>query len=58
MLVLTRRVGESLIITHKEYPEFEMEVSIKSMKGGQVKISIKADKNVVIMRNELLQVEK
>lgn len=48
MLILTRRVGESLIIGE------DVEVSVLSVKGSQVRIGIKAPKGVAVHRQEIL----
>ena len=50
MLVLTRRVGESLNLYEKD---LEIEILICSVRGSHVKIGIKAPKNVKILRSEL-----
>lgn len=49
MLILTRRVGESLIIGD------DVTVSVLSVKGNQVRIGIDAPKDVNIVREELLK---
>ena len=49
MLVLARRVGESIII------EGGIEITVLSMEGNQVKIGIDAPKEVNIVRKELLK---
>ena len=48
MLILTRRVGESVIIGE------DVEVSVLSVKGSQVRIGIKAPKGVAVHREEIL----
>jgi carbon storage regulator len=48
MLILTRRVGESVIIGE------DVEVSVLSVKGSQVRIGIKAPKGVAVHRQEIL----
>lgn len=55
MLILTRRVGESLIIGD------DIVVSVLEIKGNQVRIGIEAPKNVSVHRNEVyerIQAEK
>ncbi|WP_367670536.1 carbon storage regulator CsrA [Sodalis-like secondary symbiont of Drepanosiphum platanoidis] len=55
MLILTRRVSESLIIGD------EVKVTILGIKGNQVRIGIDAPKKVSIHREEIyqrIQVEK
>jgi carbon storage regulator len=51
MLILTRRVGESLIIGQ------DVEVSVLSVKGSQVRIGINAPKGLAVHRSELRQRE-
>lgn len=47
MLILTRRVGESLIIND------DITVTILGVKGNQVRVGIKAPKNISIHREEV-----
>ncbi len=49
MLILTRRTGEALIIGD------DIEVTVLSVNGNQVKIGIDAPKDVEILREELLE---
>ncbi len=49
MLILTRRVGESLMIGD------EVSVTILGVKGNQVRIGINAPKNVAVHREEIYQ---
>ena len=49
MLVLTRKSGESLMIGEK------IEITIVSVRGGQVKIGIQAPSDVAIYRKELYE---
>jgi len=58
MLILTRRGdrGESLMIYKDGVPMAE--VLILSMDRNQVKIGIQAPKNVDIVRNELVPIDK
>ena len=46
-LILTRRIGEKLLIGD------DIEVSVSNIHGRQVRISIKAPKNIKILRQEL-----
>jgi carbon storage regulator len=52
MLVLTRRVGESLMIGD------EIAVTILRLKGNQVRIGITAPKHVSIRRGELPDIDR
>jgi len=47
MLVLTRRVGESILIGD------DIEVKVSEIGGGQVRLSMTAPKDVVIVRKEI-----
>jgi len=49
MLVLTRKSGESLIIGEN------IEITIVSVRGNQVKIGVQAPGNVTIYRKELYE---
>lgn len=48
MLVLTRKVGESLVIGDN------VVVTVVALKGGQVRIGIEAPRDISIQRDELL----
>jgi carbon storage regulator len=55
MLVLTRRIGETLMIGP------DVEVTVVAVNGAQVRIGIKAPKDVHVLRTELherLEAEK
>lgn len=53
MLALSRKINESIMIGN------DIELSILEIKGDQVKIGIKAPKNVPIFRKEIfLQIEE
>ena len=55
MLILTRRVGETIII---ETPAGErIEVTVLAVKGNQVRIGTQAPDDVHILREELLKPE-
>ena len=48
MLILTRRVGESVMIGDN------VEITVLGVKGGQVRIGVKAPKEVSVHREEIL----
>ena len=55
MLILTRRLGETLII---ELPTGErIEVTVLGIKGNQVRIGTDAPDEISIVREELVQKE-
>lgn len=47
MLILTRRTGETLVIDH------DIRVTIKGVRGNQVRIGIEAPDDVEINREEI-----
>ena len=49
MLVLTRRLNESIMIGN------DIELTIIDIKGDQIKLGIKAPKNITIHRSEIHQ---
>jgi carbon storage regulator len=49
MLILTRRVGESLMIGD------EVNVTVLGIKGNQVRIGVSAPKDVAVHREEIYQ---
>ena len=49
MLILTRRVGESLMIGD------EVNVTVLGIKGNQVRIGVNAPKDVAVHREEISQ---
>jgi carbon storage regulator len=51
MLVLSRKCGESITIGDN------IEVTVVSVKGNQVKLSINAPREISILRNELKEKE-
>lgn len=50
MLLLTRRIGETIII---EIPGATVEVTVMGMQGGQVRLGITAPKYVPVHREEI-----
>jgi carbon storage regulator len=49
MLILTRRVGETLIIAEN------IEITVLGVKGGQVRIGVKAPRDVTVHREEIVE---
>lgn len=49
MLVLTRRIGETLVIGD------DVKVTVLGIKGNQVRLGIKAPKDVEVHREEIYQ---
>jgi carbon storage regulator len=52
MLVITRRVGESLFIGN------DIEVVVLAVKGNQIRIGIQAPKEIEVLREELCDIEE
>ena len=52
MLILTRKIGESLIIQTSTGEEIE--IVVLSIKGKQVKIGTEAASDVTVLREEIL----
>lgn len=50
MLILTRRIGETLVIG-----DGEVEVTVLGVKGNQVRIGTKAPKDVSVHRQEIYE---
>ena len=51
MLILSRKEGESIILTLED--DREIEVILLELRGNQAKIGIDADKSINIARDEL-----
>ena len=51
MLILTRRINESIVLNN------DTKILITGIKGNQVKIGIEAPKDVVVVREELINNE-
>lgn len=49
MLILTRKTNESLLIGD------DVEITVLSVRGGQVKLGVKAPKDVAVHRQEIYQ---
>ncbi|MFZ7186837.1 carbon storage regulator CsrA [Avibacterium avium] len=49
MLILTRKVGESLLIGD------EISITILSVRGNQIKVGVNAPKEVSVYREEIYQ---
>lgn len=49
MLILTRRVGESVMIGD------EIEITVLGVKSGQVRIGVKAPRDVTVHREEIIE---
>lgn len=53
MLILTRRVGEKIIIGNAPIEGDNIIVTVLGMKGGQIRVGINAPKNVSVHRQEI-----
>lgn len=49
MLILTRKANESLLIGD------DVEITVLSVRGGQVKLGVKAPKEITVHRQEIYQ---
>lgn len=49
MLVLTRKIGESLIIGD------DVEITVLSVRGNQVKLGVNAPKEIAVHRQEIYE---
>jgi len=49
MLILTRRVGETVVIGGN------IEITVLGMKGGQVRLGVKAPRDVSVHREEIIE---
>lgn len=49
MLILTRKIGESLLIGD------EVEITVLSVRGSQVKLGVNAPKDIAVHREEIYQ---
>lgn len=57
MLVITRKSDESIIITDKNNPEYQVTISVLDILKDKVRLGINAPQNVLIIRNELSELE-
>ena len=53
MLVLTRRLNQSIMIGDPKNPEECIEVTVIEIRGDQVRIGTKAPRDVVVHRREI-----
>ena len=51
MLILTRRIGESIVIGD----DAAIDITVLGVKGGQIRIGIAAPKDVSVHREEIYQ---
>lgn len=49
MLILTRKIGESLLIGD------DVEITVLNIRGNQVKLGVKAPKEISVHREEIYQ---
>ena len=49
MLILTRKIGESLIIAD------DVEITVLSVRGNQVKLGVNAPKEIAVHRQEIYE---
>lgn len=49
MLILTRRVGETVVIGD------DIIITVLGMKGGQVRLGVKAPREIAVHREEILE---
>lgn len=49
MLILTRRVGETMVIGN------EVDITVLAVKGNQVRLGVKAPREVSVHREEIFQ---
>lgn len=49
MLILTRKIGESLLVGD------DVEITVLSVRGSQVKLGVNAPKDIAVHRQEIYQ---
>lgn len=55
MLVITRRDGEAIVL---EFGKERVEIAVHQVKNRQVRLRIRADDSVRVVRKELLEEER
>ena len=58
MLVLTRRLEQSIIIGDLKTPEECIEVQVVEVRGDQVRIGVKAPRSVSVDRSEVYEAKR
>ena len=53
MLVLSRKIGESVVVSGLPGHTRELKVSVVEVRGGHVRLGFEADTNVAIDRSEV-----
>ena len=53
MLVFTRKLGESVVVTGLPGPTIELRISVVGIRGGRVRLGFEAESDVTIDRAEM-----